>query len=153
MKHFTAMAIKFGASLLVLYVILGFANGMSFSNVFFTTLILSVVSYLLGDLLILPKTTNATASLADFGLSFALIWLITSNMTTASTFWLSFIAAIGITVFEYFFHQYLQYDGIGRTKVATTSVRSTRLQYQTEAAEEFAPVKPDVRSDEDLDNK
>ncbi|MDA1475064.1 DUF2512 family protein [Bacillus sp. CLL-3-40] len=40
------------------------------------TLVLGVVSYLVGDLFLLPRTNNMTATIGDFGLSIVLIWAI-----------------------------------------------------------------------------
>ncbi|MDI5787860.1 DUF2512 family protein [Bacillus licheniformis] len=40
------------------------------------TLFLGVISYLVGDLLLLPRTNNTTATMGDFGLSLVLIWVI-----------------------------------------------------------------------------
>jgi Protein of unknown function (DUF2512) len=155
MKHLTAMAIKFVSTLVLLYVILGLFFGMSFINVFLITLVLGVVSYLLGDMLILPKTNNTIATIADFGLAFPLIWLMTLNMTTGvRTFGVSLIAAIGLTLFEAFFHQYLKRNIVNSNDDVKINRRSLpQLQYSAENAEEFTPVKPDVRSLEDDNSK
>jgi len=156
MKHLTPMAIKFVSTLVLLYVILDLFFGMSFINVFLITLVLGVISYLLGDMLILPKTNNTIATIADFGLAFPLIWLMTLNMTTGvRTFGVSIIAAIGLTLFEAFFHQYLKRNIIDSNEdVVKINRRSLpQLQYTVENAEEFTPVKPDVRSPEEDNTK
>ncbi|MCY7891388.1 YndM family protein, partial [Bacillus spizizenii] len=46
-----------------------------FLSVMFIALFLGFVSYLSGDMLVLPRTNNITASLADFGLSFVILWV------------------------------------------------------------------------------
>ncbi|WP_404332881.1 YndM family protein [Mesobacillus maritimus] len=155
MKHLTAMAIKFVSTLVLLYVILGLFFGMSFINVFLITLVLGVISYLLGDMLILPKTNNTIATIADFGLAFPLIWLMTLNMTYGvRTFGISLIAAIGLTLFEVFFHQYLKRNIVDSNDDVKINRRSLpQLQYSAENAEEFTPVKPDVRSQEEDNTK
>lgn len=155
MKHLTAMAIKFVSTLVLLYVILGLFFGMSFINVFLITLVLGVISYLLGDMLILPKTNNTIATIADFGLVFPLLWLMTLNMTYGvRTFGVSLIAAIGLTLFEVFFHQYLKRNIVDSDDNVKINRRSLpQLQYSAENAEEFIPVKPDVRSSENGNNK
>ncbi|MDA7027810.1 DUF2512 family protein [Bacillus sp. CLL-7-23] len=43
---------------------------------FVLTLVLGVVSYLVGVLFLLPRTNNITATIGDFGLSIVLIWVI-----------------------------------------------------------------------------
>ncbi len=152
MRHLTAMAIKFISSLVLLYVILGLFFGMSFTNVFLITLALGIISYILGDMMILPRTSNTVATLADFGLAFLLIWIMSQNLTYGdNTFWPSLIAAFGVTLFEYFFHKYINKNVVN---TASNGQQSENLQYQTEASEELAPVKPDVRSaNEDKSNQ
>ncbi|SEM14520.1 Protein of unknown function [Mesobacillus persicus] len=154
MKHLTAIAIKFIACLVLLYVVLGLFFGMAFTNIFVISLVLGVASYLLGDMLILPRTNNVTATIADFGLSFALLWLLTLNMTVGvSTFGISLVAAIGVTLFEFFFHQYLKKNIVDGDSTINNRGELPRLQYSAENAEEFAPVKPDVRSPEGNNNE
>ncbi|WP_121613087.1 YndM family protein [Mesobacillus foraminis] len=152
MRHLTAMAIKFISSLVLLYVILGLFFGMSFTNVFLITLALGIISYILGDMMILPRTSNTVATLADFGLAFLLIWIMSQNLTYGdNTFWPSLIAALGVTLFEYFFHKYINKNVVN---AASNGQQGGNLQYQTEASEELAPVKPDVRStNEDKNNQ
>ncbi|TCN27118.1 YndM family protein [Mesobacillus foraminis] len=152
MRHLTAMAIKFVSSLVLLYVILGLFFGMSFTNVFLITLALGIISYILGDMMILPRTSNTVATLADFGLAFLLIWIMSQNLTDGdNTFWPSLIAALGVTLFEYFFHKYINKNVVN---AASDGQQLGNLQYQTEASEELAVVKPDVRSkNEDKNNQ
>jgi uncharacterized BrkB/YihY/UPF0761 family membrane protein len=151
MRHLTAMAIKFISSLVLLYVILGLFFGMSFTNVFLITLALGIISYILGDMMILPRTSNTLATLADFGLAFLLIWIMSQNLTDGdNTFWPSLIAALGVTLFEYFFHKYINKNVVNAD---SNGQQSGNLQYQTEASEELAPVKPDVRSTNEDKNK
>lgn len=151
MRHLTAMAIKFISTLVLLYVILGLFFDLSFTNVFLITLALGVISYILGDMMILPRTNNMVATIADFGLAFLLIWIMSQNLTYGdNTFWPSLIAALGIALFEYFFHRYLNKNVINASE--NNGQKRTNLQYQTEASEELAIVKPDVRSTNDKKN-
>jgi hypothetical protein len=80
MKHVKALAIKFVSSLVLLSLILGLLFDMAFSNIFLITLLLGVAAYLIGDLLILPRTNNTVASIADFGLAFLIIWLMSESI-------------------------------------------------------------------------
>ncbi|MDQ0154096.1 YndM family protein [Robertmurraya andreesenii] len=139
MGHFKAMAIKFLATLAILYFILGLYYGMTFGNVFLITLILGVVSYFVGDLGILPRTNNFVATLADLGLSLAVIWVMISLLTASKTaFTMALFSAIGVAVCEYFFHNYMfNFTNNGRNRREST--RPHTFQYQTEASEEFSP--------------
>lgn len=147
MKHLRALAVKFLASLVLLYVILGLMYDMSFTNVFLISLVLGLASYVIGDLFLLPKTNNTIATLADFGLAFMIIWILGESLTYGESLLLaSLISAAGIALFEYFFHKYVAGNVL---EDGGREYRNTNYQYQTEAAEELYPVKPDVRSEED----
>jgi hypothetical protein len=148
MKHVRALAIKFISTLVLLYIILGMFNGVSFGNVFLISLVLSIAAYLIGDMLILPRTNNTVATIADFGLAFVVIWWMSENLTYgADMMGEAFISALGIALFEAMFHRYLAKN------ILPDHHESRRyqgnLQYQTEASEELTPVRPDVRSDDD----
>lgn len=149
MKHIRALAVKFLASLVLLYIILGLMYDMSFTNVFLISLVLGLASYVIGDLFLLPKTNNTIATLADFGLAFMIIWILGESMTYGDSLLLpSLISAAGIALFEYFFHKYV----VGNVLEDSASEnRNANYQYQTEASEELYPVTPDVRSEEDTD--
>lgn len=139
MGHFKAMAVKFLATLALLYVILGLYYGMTFGTVFLITLILGVVSYFVGDLGILPRTSNLVATIADFGLSLAVIWIMISLLTASKTaFTMALVASIGVTIFEYLFHGYLA-NRMDHSQNHQQLNRTNTLQYQTEASEEFSP--------------
>ncbi|MGG0720380.1 YndM family protein [Robertmurraya massiliosenegalensis] len=139
MEHFKALAIKFIASLALLYIILGLYYGMTFGTVFLITLILGIISYIVGDLGILPRTGNAIATLADFGLALAVIWVMISLLTSAmNAFTMSLFSAIAVTIFEFFFHSYMS-NMRRNPEEREDTTRRKNLQYQTEASEEFTP--------------
>jgi len=147
MKHLRSLAVKFLASLVLLYVILGLMYGMSFTNVFLISLVLGLASYVIGDLFLLPKTNNTIATLADFGLAFMIIWILGESLTYGESLLMaSLISAAGIALFEYFFHKYVAGNVL---EDGGRDYRNTNYRYQTEAAEELYPIKPDVRSEED----
>lgn len=120
-KLLTAIGIKFVASLVLLYVILGAMGGLSFGNVLLITIILGLVSYMVGDMLILTKTNNMTATIADLGLAFVVIWPLAAGFSDQGVVGTAIIAAIGVAVFEFFFHEFLLrkvYDGRSSDRVA-----------------------------------
>lgn len=148
LEHFRAIGIKFLGSLALLYIILGVMYDMSFTNVLLISLILSIASYVIGDLFLLSKTNNTIATLADFGLAFMIIWIVGESLTYGESLLLpSLIAAAGVAVTEYFFHKYVSRSVLEEGEKYNTA----NYRYQTEASEELYPVKPDVRSDEDTD--
>jgi hypothetical protein len=148
MGHLKAFAFKFVATLVLLYIILGAMNGVDFRNVFLITLVLTVASYLIGDLGILPRTNNTVATIADFGLAFIIIYVMAENLTYGDgMLGEAFTAALGVTLFEIFFHRYLAKNTSDARE--NHRVHHGNLKYQTEASEELVPVRPDVRNEED----
>lgn len=81
-----------------------------------TSIVLTLLAYGLGDLVILPRTNNTFASLADFLLSFSLLWA--ASVMFMQPFSLSgiFLTAFALSVVEYFFHDYLQRSGAHHSK-------------------------------------
>lgn len=151
MKHVKAMAIKFVSCLVVLFIILGLIFDMSFRNVFLISLILGIAAYLIGDLMILPRTNNFIATIADFGLAFFIIWFMTETLTTgANAVYPSFIAAVGVGLFEFLFHRYMSNQILEDKN--NTGQRIGNLQYQTEASKDLTPVIRDIRSNDNESN-
>jgi hypothetical protein len=139
MNHMKALVIKFISSLVILYVVLGLLYDMSFSNVFLITLVLGVASYILGDMLILPRTNNTVATLADFGLAFLVIWLMGESLTYGDSLVTpALIAAAGMAIFEYFFHKYVSNQVIKQED--NNRYQAGNRQFQTEASEELTPT-------------
>ncbi|MCY7816847.1 YndM family protein [Bacillus haynesii] len=154
MKHVRALCLKFIVSLVLLYVILTLFFGVPFGEMFVLTLFLGVISYLIGDLLLLPRTNNTTATMGDFGLSLVLIWAILAmqnNPPYGTLAAASIVAAIGVTVFEYFFHRYMEANVLDETKNGNRKNREKpgSLQYQSEASEELYPVTPSKKQDKE----
>ncbi|MED5047091.1 YndM family protein [Bacillus siamensis] len=143
MKHVIAFASKTALTLALLYIVLDLMYQVTFLNVLFITLILSLVTYFLGDCMILPRTSNFTAVAADFGISFIILWIFLMNIGgfNVSPAAASVISAFCLSVFEAFFHRYLQQFVLPEDYQGETGTDSTQLRYQTEASEELMPEK------------
>jgi len=146
MDHVKAVVIKFIGTLFLLFIVLGLAFNYSFVHIFTLSLLLGVISYILGDLLLLARTSNLLATCSDFALALLLTWFYLANVTNANNFLflVSFITAAGIALFEAFFHRYLI------TRVIKDSYQTKRvnhsLQYQAEASEELTSIKKTDKS-------
>ncbi|NHM33040.1 YndM family protein [Neobacillus terrae] len=142
MRHALAFAIKFIATLSVLGLILGLFYNMSFGDILTATIILGLVGYVLGDLFILQRSTNLMATIADFVLAFVVVWFVAANMTTIDNiFSASLISALGVAVFEYFFHRFVpDTDMEQASEQRNQGPKQMRPQYQTEASRELRPV-------------
>lgn len=60
--HFYAILAKFVIITLVLYLVLGVFYGISISTVLLMSFMLTVIAYLIGDLLILPMAADNTTN-------------------------------------------------------------------------------------------
>ncbi|MFD2924540.1 DUF2512 family protein [Halobacillus naozhouensis] len=119
MEHVKALAIKGIMTLIVLYVILSLGFGISFINTLILTVVLGAVSYLLGDLYILPKTNNMIATMADLGVTFIIVWIlgtVLTGMGLGTMIWEAAISAVAIAIGEYFFHSYISKKPLGANK-------------------------------------
>ncbi|WP_428908317.1 YndM family protein [Niallia sp. Krafla_26] len=146
MRHIRNLLVKFIATFAVLFIILGMFYDMSFGNVLAISLVLTLAAYLIGDMLILPRTNNTMATLADFGLAFLVIWLMGENITYGDSLLMpALIAAAAIALFEAFFHKSVANQINNENN--ENQQQSRNLRYQTEASKELTPRK------NDMDNK
>lgn len=112
MGHIAALIIKFLMIGVVMGIVQGAWFGWTFSAILITTVLMTFISYIVGDLWILPKSNNITASSADFGISLIGIWVIGSLLFNQPFYGIghltsAFVAAIVIAVGEWFFHLYV----------------------------------------------
>jgi uncharacterized membrane protein YvlD (DUF360 family) len=108
MKHIWALLIKFVMAAVILETVMYLFSDLTFGSVLWIALVITVGSYIIGDLLILPASNNIVASLADFGIAFAIIYMFNFIWTTVSIPLLSaLIAALIVGIAEWFLHKYL----------------------------------------------
>ncbi|HLS59535.1 MAG TPA: YndM family protein [Virgibacillus sp.] len=134
MGHLKVIGIKFIVIAVVIYSLFGILYNATLMNLFWISLLITGISYLIGDLFILRKFGNIKATIADFGLSFISIWILGSLFFTESmpTIILSLAGALFITCCEPFIHLYLENQ---LSDDDEKDVR-TKNQLQTEFAEE-----------------
>ncbi|WP_231572588.1 YndM family protein [Halobacillus sp. BBL2006] len=138
LEHVKLIAMKFLFSLVILGIILGAGFDVSFGNVFLITLVLTAVSYAIVDLMILSRSSNTTATISDFVLTFVVVYFMTDALTVGdSVFLATLISTISLTIFEYFFHQSVARNLDGKEE-RTERVNPT-AQLSTEASEEIYP--------------
>lgn len=79
-----------------------------------TTLVLGAISYLAGDLGILPAAGNMVATISDLVVTFLVVWLlglVLTDMSGGTIAVAAIISAVIIAVGEYLFHIYLLKNG------------------------------------------
>lgn len=81
-----------------------------FGTALMAALGIGVVAYLVGDLLILPRTNNVIATVADAVLVFVMLWAIAEGTGWTLSFGDMLIITALAGVFEYFFHIWLLRD-------------------------------------------
>ncbi|MEH7459664.1 DUF2512 family protein, partial [Bacillus sp. JJ1127] len=81
MNHIVALLIKYTAISAVLLMISGIFQDVSIPRILLISLLITGTAYLIGDLFVLPKYGNMVATIADFGLSFLGIWVLTYLLT------------------------------------------------------------------------
>ncbi|MFG6147684.1 DUF2512 family protein [Halobacillus sp. B23F22_1] len=109
MNHMKALIVKGIMTIGVLSLVLSLSYGVPFLRVLVLSLVLGAVSYAAGDLTILPRTNNLTATIADFVLTFIIVfassaWIFSLD---GSAFLASLISAGIMAVGEYGFHIFL----------------------------------------------
>lgn len=109
MEHVKALLIKFVMCLAVVWIILGGFYNIGFGHVLTISIVLTIVSYLLGDLFLLPRFENWGATISDFILAFAIIWVYSVYFIGVN---FPVLTAAGLTslvlaVGEWFFHMYV----------------------------------------------
>ncbi|KAA6448921.1 DUF2512 family protein [Bacillus atrophaeus] len=120
MVHVKALAIKGIMTIIVLYLVLGLGFNFTFGDTLLMTIVLGVVSYLLGDLYVLPKWNNMIATVADFGLAFLVVWLmgmpLSMGLSPGMLALAALFAAIVMAIGEYFFHFYMMSKELGKPR-------------------------------------
>jgi len=103
----TKFVLKAALNAVVVVPMLMWLTDATFAESMVTALLLSVIAYVIGDQVILRKTSNLVATVADAGLAFVFLWGAgwyldwTLNMTDL----VMIVAALGLV--EYVFHRVL----------------------------------------------
>lgn len=109
MKHAKALGIKFVFTTIILLVLFTVFDTANIWQILVISVLFTVLSYLLGDLLILRKFGHLVAALSDLVLSFVALWLL--GMIIISDFdrllLAAGVSALLLTICEALFHSHL----------------------------------------------
>jgi hypothetical protein len=138
MKHVIPLALKFILWSAVLLSIFAIFN-VPFLLILFIALATTVVSYVLGDLFVLPRFGNFIAVIADLPLSFAIVWLFSYFLIepTINMAYASFFSALAIAAIEAFFHVFMQNRVLDGTVEKEVPRWFDQGRWATEFAEEY----------------
>ncbi|MGF9966180.1 YndM family protein [Bacillus rhizoplanae] len=139
MNHITILLIKFVSCIIAFAIGLDFFFDATIVDIFSFSLFITIASYMLGDLIVLPRAGNTAAIMVDFLFTYMSVWVFGSVLLDnyMQIAWGSILSAIVVTVAEIFVHRYLH----GRISTEHTSERKgvnfhRSLVYGTEFAEE-----------------
>jgi amino acid transporter len=117
MEHVKALLVKFVMLLVVLGIVLTGIFDVEFEDTLTVTVVLTLVAYLIGDLMIFRKMgdrseqnkRNLTATLSDAVLTFIVVWAMGNSLfpTNDNIVTASLVSAIAVAVGEWFYHKYL----------------------------------------------
>lgn len=108
-KHVVNLIIKVALFAVVLGILLSRMPAYSFGSILWLAVTMSILAYIVGDLLILPAYGNWTAVAADGLLVLFSLWLLPGLLGTSPVgFGTILMAAILLGLGEYYFHRYLQ---------------------------------------------
>ncbi|MHC1684542.1 MAG: DUF2512 family protein [Clostridiaceae bacterium] len=108
MKHVWALISKFILVAIILSLILSSMTDLSLTEILSISLAVTVLAYIVGDLIILPISNNTIATIADAVLSLVVIYsynyIYTDRVISFNT---AVTAAVVLGVGEWFFHKYM----------------------------------------------
>ncbi|TMN22446.1 YndM family protein [Lentibacillus cibarius] len=146
LKTLGIKVIVIGITVLSLFGIFYNANLM---NLFWVSVLLTGITFLVGDVLILRRFGNVTASIVDFPLAFIALWLLGSMLIEASVplVSISLMAAFFIACCEPFIHTYIK-EKMEKDRSNETIESPDVGRLQTEFSEELESTTTDGKENQ-----
>jgi hypothetical protein len=137
-RHINVLLIKFVASLVVFWVSLDLFFEATIADIVSFSLLLTVVSYFIGDQILLPRIGKMNAVITDFFLVYLIVWIFGGILFESylQVAWGSIISALLIAGSEVFVHSYILKNV---TEVVSEKQRSLNGNFAYEFAEEHEP--------------
>ncbi|MGM0878362.1 MAG: YndM family protein [Bacillota bacterium] len=110
MRHTTVLLIKFVTCVIAFGIGLDLFFDATIVDILSFSLLITVVSYVVGELIILPQLGKRAAAVADFLLTYLSVWIFGSILLEnyLQIAWGSIISAFIVTVAEVFIHLFLE---------------------------------------------
>jgi hypothetical protein len=116
MNHINTLVIKYVVTALISEIVLGTFTDLSITEILLTSLVITVITYLIGDLLILSVFNNTIAAVADAGMCWLIIYLCNYVWPIRNISLLSALsAAVIIGIGEIFIHMYIEKNILQQT--------------------------------------
>ncbi|AGT32098.1 hypothetical protein M493_09165 [Geobacillus genomosp. 3] len=147
MKHIVPFIVKLAAWSVVLFSMFTIFNA-PLSLISLMTIITALVSYMIGDVFILPRVGNFTAAVLDVPLSFLLVWAVSFALIapTVNMAYAAFFSALAIGAIETFFHLYMENHVLEEARREEAHRWYDEGRWATEFAEEEEFNKEDDRT-------
>jgi Protein of unknown function (DUF2512) len=139
MNHATILLIKFVTCIIAFGIGLDLFFDATIVDIVTFSLFVTIVSYVVGELVILPQLGKRAAAIADFLLTYLSVWIFGSFLFESylQVAWGSIISAVIITGAEVFVHLFV---GERQNKTSFSGSRNptlnSRLAFGTEMAED-----------------
>ncbi len=143
MDHVKAIGIKWTFTIVILLSLLTIFEAATFQQILLISLIVTGVTYVVGDLIVLPSFGNIVTTIIDFGLAFLSVWMLSALFIeqTATIVLIAAGAAYFFSMCEALFHAYMKEKVLPKKRGIVIPFPNMRL--QTEFSEEMHPKKED----------
>lgn len=109
MKHIGAILLKYVMVAIILEIVLGWLTLNSFTDILVISAAVTVVSYLIGDLLILAKSNNAISTFFNGAVTLVILLLFNYARGYAYiTFATALLATVVLEIADAFFHRFVE---------------------------------------------
>ncbi|RFU60766.1 YndM family protein [Peribacillus glennii] len=141
MKNMTALLVKFISCVVAFAIGLDLFFDADFADILSFSVVAAIVTYVVADRIILPRLGNRNALIADFFLTYTIVWIFGNVLLHSyeQIAWGSIISAVIITGGEVFVHRSLQSEAAAAPTGRQQSDFNRNLAYGTEFAEEQEP--------------
>lgn len=138
--YIKAFLMKLLITTAILWVVLDLFYKVNFTDVFITSIVITVVGFI-SDVFLLPRIGNVLAAIGDFVLVLALIWILGSSIfdETIALGSAAFISALVIMMGELYLHRYME-SRIFEANISNPDEKTgyyQRTNLQTEFAEDM----------------
>lgn len=140
MKHLNVLLFKFVASIFIFWISLGLLFNSTFVEIFSFSLLVTIISYFIGDQIILPRIGKKNTVVVDFFLTYMIVWVFGSIFFHSYLMigWGSIISATLFAGSEVFVHSYI----VKNVKVVVQEKQlSFNQSFAYELAEDQDPTK------------
>jgi len=137
-----AIALKFITCLVAFTIGFDLFFDASWTDIVSFSLTIALISYFIGDRILLPLIGNRNALVMDFFLVYGFVWLFGNVLFQSynQIAWGSIISAAIITLGEVLVHRIVRHS-VTENQVTQKGIPTNRLAYSMEMADEKEPIK------------